>query len=105
MLAEWRKAGGLGAALKWYKLMASDLMGKDDNAVAGRLTLELPVYFAGCARDAVCIGGIDLLALLFRQMRELRPELGVAFGNMCWHETRGALRALGPGRWLPLGGG
>ena len=30
MLADWRKAGGLGAALKWFKVMASDLMGKDD---------------------------------------------------------------------------
>ena len=30
MLAEWRKAGGLSAALKWFKVMASDVMGKDD---------------------------------------------------------------------------
>ena len=30
MLADWRKAGGLGSALKWFKVMASDLMGKDD---------------------------------------------------------------------------
>lgn len=30
MLSEWRKAGGLGPALKWYKVMSSDLMGKDD---------------------------------------------------------------------------
>ena len=30
MLSDWKKAGGLGAALKWFKVMASDLMGKDD---------------------------------------------------------------------------
>lgn len=30
MLGDWKKAGGLGAALKWFKVMASDRMGKDD---------------------------------------------------------------------------
>ncbi|TFK93585.1 alpha/beta-hydrolase [Polyporus arcularius HHB13444] len=55
MLADWRKAGGLGAALKWYKVMASDLMGKDDIAVDGKFQLDAPVFFAGCTRDHVCI--------------------------------------------------
>ncbi|TBU32927.1 alpha/beta-hydrolase [Dichomitus squalens] len=58
MLADWRKAGGLGAALKWFKVMASDLMGKDDEGpspVKDKLKLEHPVFFAGCQGDAVCL--------------------------------------------------
>ena len=31
MLADWKKAGGLGPALKWFKVMTSDLMAKDDS--------------------------------------------------------------------------
>lgn len=34
MLSDWRKAGGLGAALKWFEVMSSDLMGKDDQGTA-----------------------------------------------------------------------
>ncbi|PIL37011.1 hypothetical protein GSI_00703 [Ganoderma sinense ZZ0214-1] len=55
MLSDWKKGGGLGAALKWFKVMASDLIGKDDQAVQNKLKLEHPVFFAGCARDHVCV--------------------------------------------------
>ncbi|KAI0772090.1 alpha/beta-hydrolase [Trametes elegans] len=55
MLAEWRKTG-LGAALNWYKVMATGLMSKDDEAVnKDKLALAHPVYFAACAHDCVCL--------------------------------------------------
>ena len=53
MLADWRKAGGLGAALKWFKVMASDLMGKDDEGSchpSHRSTSVLIEVFDSCQR-------------------------------------------------------
>ncbi|KAH9894458.1 alpha/beta-hydrolase [Cubamyces lactineus] len=55
MLNEWRKTG-LGTALNWYKVMATGLMSKDDEAVnKEKLALAHPVYFAACTRDYVCL--------------------------------------------------
>ncbi|KAI0824771.1 alpha/beta-hydrolase [Trametes gibbosa] len=55
MLNDWRKTG-LGPSLNWYKVMATGLMSKDDEAVnKERLALAHPVYFAACARDHVCL--------------------------------------------------
>ena len=45
MLADWRKAGGLGSALKWFKVMASELMGKDDVGACHHPYLYLIIPF------------------------------------------------------------
>ena len=67
MLADWRKAGGLGSALKWFKVMASDLMGKDDVGAClpfsssppplpplsiARVSLACPVFATSRGREA-----------------------------------------------------
>ncbi|KAI0368116.1 alpha/beta-hydrolase [Pilatotrama ljubarskyi] len=55
ILSDWRKTG-MGASLNWYKVMATGLMSKDDEAVdKEKLALPHPVYFAACARDYVCL--------------------------------------------------
>ncbi|KAI0650286.1 alpha/beta-hydrolase [Trametes meyenii] len=55
ILAEWRK-NGLGPMLNWYKVMATGLMSKDDEAVnKEKLVLSHPVFYAACARDHVCL--------------------------------------------------
>ncbi|KAI9001416.1 alpha/beta-hydrolase [Trametes punicea] len=55
MLNEWRKTG-LGSTLNWYKVMATGLMSKDDEAVdKEKLALPHPVYFAACKHDHICL--------------------------------------------------
>ncbi|KAH9918177.1 alpha/beta-hydrolase [Epithele typhae] len=53
-LAAWTKAGGLGGALKSFRLMFTDAMAKDDQH-RGPRAAPRPVFFAGCARDPVCL--------------------------------------------------
>ncbi len=48
MLGDWQKASGLGAALKWFKVMASDLMGKDDQGA-----ISFPRSMPGAVTDLV----------------------------------------------------
>lgn len=33
MLVDWKKAGGLGAALKWFQVMKSGLIASDDQGM------------------------------------------------------------------------